>query len=141
MMLLRNMAIGAGFQLQHEAECACICKKGVPKLDELNLGANTEHAEQVSLLAGQLCTTSTDDQQEQPIDTAPPVPPDALDKQCSEFLIMLVEVHAHHGDVVLLFVMGQPNPAWKHRLGLFKKHKPATDNRPGALRIPEWPVG
>ncbi|KAF8606249.1 hypothetical protein BDV93DRAFT_521082, partial [Ceratobasidium sp. AG-I] len=67
---------------------------------------------------------------------APPVPPNAPDKQRGQFLAMLSQVLAQRGVVLPPFVTGQPNPAWNPESGPLKHIQPATENRPGALRMP-----
>lgn len=109
----------------------------------LNSGMNSDLAKQMSLLsaAGRLRATSAagqqqQQQQQQRMGMAPPVPPNAPDKQRGQFLAMLVQVLAQRGVVLPPFVTGQPNPAWNPESGPLKHIQPATENRPGALRMP-----
>ncbi|KAG8739503.1 hypothetical protein FRC10_005566 [Ceratobasidium sp. 414] len=100
---------------------------------------NSDLAKQMSLLsaAGRLRATSAAGQQQQRgVGMAPPVPPNVPDKQRAQFLGMLSQVLASRGLILPPFVTGQPNPAWIADAGPLKNVQPATDNRPGALRMP-----
>ncbi|KAG9108328.1 hypothetical protein FRC07_008463, partial [Ceratobasidium sp. 392] len=100
---------------------------------------NSDLAKQMSLLsaAGRLRATSASGQQQQRgMGMAPPVPPNVPDKQRLQFMGMLSQVLASRGLILPPFVTGQPNPAWIPDTGPLKNVQPATDNRPGALRMP-----
>jgi hypothetical protein len=108
---------------------------------------NSDLAKQMSLLtaAGRMRTTSTAGQQQQQpqrgMGMAPPVPPNVPDKQRAQFMTMLSQVLASRGLVLPPFVTGQPNPNWIPDTGPLKNVQPASDNRPGALRIPNAAPG
>ncbi|KAG9086098.1 hypothetical protein FRC06_003273 [Ceratobasidium sp. 370] len=100
---------------------------------------NSDLAKQMSLLsaAGRLRATSAAGQQQQRgMGMAPPVPPNVPDKQRAQFIGMLSQVLASRGLILPPFVTGQPNPAWVADAGPLKNVQPATDGRPGALRMP-----
>jgi hypothetical protein len=106
---------------------------------------NSDLAKQMPLLtaAGRMCTTSTAGQQQQQrgMGMASPVPPNVPDKQRAYFMTLLSRVLASKGLVLPPFVTGQPNPNWIPDTGLLKDVQPASDNRPGALRIPNAAPG
>ncbi|QRV82560.1 ARID/BRIGHT DNA binding domain [Ceratobasidium sp. AG-Ba] len=108
-------------------------------------GMNGDIARQMSLLgaAGRLRATSAggqqqmpQQQQQRPMGMVPPVPPNIPDKQRAHFMLMLTQVLAGRGVALPPFVTGQPNPGWMPGDGPLKALQPASDNRPGALRLP-----